>query len=70
MDHVSHVILKPNYSECSRILPVGKITIENKSNEIIRVNLVPVINWDYMEQRTNKTMMRNPDETFGGNHIL
>merc|ERR1712131_184102 len=57
-------------SECSKIPSFGKITIENKSDEIIRVNLVPVISWNYVEQRTNQTMLRNPDKTFGGNHIL
>ena len=55
--------------KCSRELPYGKIVIENKSNEIIRVTLEPSINWDYFEQRTNKTLSRNPDKTIGGNII-
>ena len=62
--------VKTRFSKCSKIPSFGKITIENKSDEIIRVSLVPVISWNYMEQRTNQTMLRNPDKTFGGNHIL
>ena len=64
------IILKTLQSECSRILSFGKITIKNKSDEIIRVSLIPAVNWNYHEQRTNKTLVRNPDKTFGGNHIL
>ena len=58
------------FRECSKIPSFGKITIENKSSEIIRVSLIPAISWNYHEQRTNKTLLRNPVKTIGGNHIL
>ena len=60
----------PTPSDCSKIPSFGKITIENKSKEIIRVSLIPAISWNYHEQRTNKTLLRDPDQTIGGSHIL
>ena len=64
------VYLKILSRKCSKIPSIGKITIENKSNEIIRVGIIPAISWNYHEQRTNKTLLRNPEKTIGGNHIL
>ena len=48
----------------------GKIMIENKSAEVIRVTLSPVINWNYYEYRTNQTLVRNPSKMTAGNIIM
>ena len=56
--------------ECKYLTSFGKINIGNKSNDIIRVSLLPAISWDYLEQRSNKTLLRNPGKNPGGNHIL
>ena len=65
----NRIVLKPSLRECSKTPSYGKITIENKSNEIIRVSLIPAISWNYHEKRTNNTILRQPDKAFGGNHI-
>ena len=56
--------------ESSQTPNYGKITITNKSNAVIRVTLSPAINWNYYEQRTNRTLLRNPDKITGGNIIM
>ena len=55
-------------SEC--VPSYGKIMIENKSAEVIRVTLSPAINWNYYEYRTNHTLVRNPGKITGGNIIM
>ena len=47
----------------------GKVIIENKSKDTIRVILVPPANWDLYDQRTNKTILPGHGERVGGNHI-
>ena len=56
--------------ECTQTPNYGKITIKNKSTVVIRVTLSPAINWNYYEQRTNRTLLRNPDKITGGNIIM
>ena len=56
--------------ECTQTPNYGKITIKNKSSVVIRVTLSPAINWNYYEQRTNRTLLRNPDKITGGNIIM
>ena len=56
--------------ECTQTPNYGKITIENKSNSVIRVTLTPAINWNHYEQRTNRTLSRNPDKITGENIIM
>lgn len=48
----------------------GKIMIENKSADVIRVTLSPAINWNYYEHRTDQTLVRNPTKITGGNIIM
>ena len=55
--------------ECSKLPTFGKITVENKLNEVIRVSLSPAINWNYYEQRTNRTLSKNPETSAGGKYI-
>ena len=55
--------------ECSKLPTFGKITVENKLNEVIRVSLSPEINWNYYEQRTNRTLSKNPETSVGGKNI-
>ena len=56
--------------ESSQTPNYGKITITNKSKEVLRVTLSSAINWNYHEQRTNRTLLRNPDKITGGNIIM
>ena len=60
------IFLKTNKCETN----YGKIMIENKSAEVIRVTLSPAINWNYYERRTNETLVRNPGKITGGNIIM
>ena len=55
---------------CNKVPTYGTITILNNSSDLIRVILTPAISWDYYEQRTNKTLVRNLDKAIGGNHIM
>ena len=55
---------------CFKAPTYGTITILNNSADLIRVILTPAISWDYYEQRTNKTLVRNLDKAIGGNHIM
>lgn len=55
---------------CFKIPTYGTITLLNNSTNLIRVVLTPAISWDYYEQRTNKTLVRNLDKAIGGNHIM
>ena len=54
--------------ECSSTF--GKITMVNKAFSTVRVTLSPSINWNYYEQRTNQTLLKNPDKITGGNIIM
>ena len=56
--------------ESSQTPNYGKITIRNKSNVPIRVTLSPAINWNYYEQRTNRTVHISTDKITGGNIIM
>ena len=55
--------------EWSKLPSFGKITIENKLKEVIRVTLSPAINWNYYEKRTNRTLSKNPETSVGGTYI-
>ena len=55
--------------ECSKISTVGKITVKNEISDVIRIVLSPAINWNYYEQRTNRTLSKNPVKSVGGNYI-
>ena len=55
---------------CSKVPSYGTITLLNNSTDLIRVVLTPALSWDYYEQRTNKTLVRNLDKAIGGNHIM
>ena len=65
-----NIILKTHLRKCSKPPTLGKISIENQSKEIIRVSIIPAISWNYHEQRTTDTLLRNRDHASGGNHIL
>ena len=70
------MLLKPYFlfifqvAICYKAPSYGTVTIQNNSNDLMRVILTPAISWDYYEQRTNKTLVRNLDKAIGGNHIM
>ena len=66
--HLVILLLFPTLSSTRKPL-YGKVIIENKSKDTIRVILVPPANWDLYDQRTNKTILPGHGERVGGNHI-